>query len=136
MGVTESIPVEYIDVGVLVHSKSLLLGMIYEALGQPEVARPHYESAQGAIESKLIESPGDPRVRSLLGMVYARLGRKDDAIREGKKGVDLCPISKDALDGPRRLKELAEIYVVVGEYDAALDEIEYLLERLEKILID
>ena len=46
---------------------------------------------------------------------------------KGKRGVELYPVSKDALIGPKRVRDLAVIYTMVGEYDAALDEIEYLL---------
>ncbi len=41
--------------------------------------------------------------------------------------MEWYPVSKDALIGPLRVWELAEIYTMVGEYDAALDEIEYVL---------
>ena len=41
--------------------------------------------------------------------------------------MELLPVSKDAANGPSRVSDLAEIYTMVGEYDAALDEIEYLL---------
>ena len=41
--------------------------------------------------------------------------------------MELSPVSKDALIGPSRVSDLAKIYTMVGEYDAALDEIEYLL---------
>ena len=36
-----------------------------------------------------------------LGIAYAGLGRKDEAIREGKRAVALLPVSEDALWGPR-----------------------------------
>ncbi len=70
--------------------------------------------------------PGDHRIRRALGIAYAGLGRKEDAIREGRRAVELCPVSKDALQGPGVVWNLAVIYTMVGEYDAALEEIEYL----------
>jgi serine/threonine-protein kinase len=60
-------------------------------------------------------------------MVYAGLGRKEEAVREGKSGVELIPVSKNAVVGPFRVEDLAFIYVLVGEQDTALDQIEYLL---------
>ena len=60
--------------------------------------------------------------------VYAHLGLRDKAIREAQKAVDLIPVSKDALDGPEYLAHLAETYTIAGEYDAAIDKLEYLLE--------
>ena len=60
-------------------------------------------------------------------MAYAGLGRSDDAVREGRLAVELNPISIDAADGPYTVMMLAEIYVMVGNHDAAIDELEHLL---------
>ena len=60
-------------------------------------------------------------------MVYAGLGRKEDAIRAGKKGVELLPISKEAWRGAYRLEDLAVIYAQVAEPDLAIDHLETLL---------
>jgi len=67
----------------------------------------------------------ESEIRSCLGEVYAGLGRKDDAIREGKKAVEL--VSWDELLSQYRILGLAEIYALVGEYDAAMDRVENLL---------
>ena len=69
----------------------------------------------------------DHRVRSSLGIVYAGLGRKEAAVREGKLGVELFPVYKDAFIGSIREEDLAFIYTLVGEYDLALDKLKYLL---------
>jgi hypothetical protein len=55
------------------------------------------------------------------------MGRKDDAIREGRRAVELKPESKDALDGVLMNSYLALIYARVGEKDLALPLIERLL---------
>jgi hypothetical protein len=59
--------------------------------------------------------------------VYAMLGRKEDALREGKLGVDLYPISKDALVGPSRIEDLAQIYTILGMFDEAINHLDHLL---------
>jgi serine/threonine-protein kinase len=61
------------------------------------------------------------------GWIYAHLGRKEEAIRAGKRAVELLPISKDAFDAPQYMYSLAGIYVIVGEYDAAVDLLGILL---------
>ena len=63
-----------------------------------------------------------------LGWFYAFAGRKDDAIREGKRAVELKPESKDAFDGAIMNSYLALIYARVGEKDLALPLIERLLK--------
>ncbi len=107
--------------------KFLLTGMALGFMNEPGRSHAQYDSARVILEGAAAERPDDHRIHSSLGLVYAGLGRRDDAIREGKLGVDLLPISKDALTGPDRLDDLTIIYIMVGEYDAALDQIEYLL---------
>lgn len=51
----------------------------------------------------------------------------DEALKEGKLAVELNPVSEDALFGPTRIEELAHIYVIVEEYDLAIDKLEHLL---------
>ncbi len=61
--------------------------------------------------------PDDARYRSALGIAYAGLGRKEDAIREGELAVELLPMSKEAWRGAYRVEDLARIYATVGEYE-------------------
>ena len=67
---------------------------------QPERARDACEAARVLLENAVADRPEDPRVHSALGLSYALLGRKDEAIREGERAVALWPVSKDALIGP------------------------------------
>jgi eukaryotic-like serine/threonine-protein kinase len=107
--------------------KVQLRAIVYYFMNYSRHARAYFDSARAILESELALRPDDDRVHSSLGVVYAGLGRKNDAIREGKLGVELCSVSRDALMGPNRVEYLARIYVMVSEYDAALDQIEYLL---------
>ncbi len=86
-------------------------------------------------DPKIQERPEDERFHSFLGIVYAGLGRKEDALREGKLAVELLPVSKDAWRGCYRVKDLARIYVMVGEFDAAIEKIELLLDRPSEMSI-
>ena len=63
-----------------------------------------------------------------LGWFYAFAGRKDEAIREGRRAVELKPESKDAFDGAIMNCYLALIYARVGENDLAIPLIERLLK--------
>ena len=64
---------------------------------------------------------------SRLGIAYAGLGRKVEAIEKGIQVVQLLPLSKDAYSGPSRIEILAQIYTDVGEFDKAIDQLELLL---------
>jgi tetratricopeptide (TPR) repeat protein len=96
-------------------------------MGETERAREAYESARALLEEELNKRPGDARIHSSLGLVYAVLGHREKAIEEGLLGVELDPVSRDALSGPHRVEDLALIYTTVGDQEAALEQIEYLL---------
>ena len=59
----------------------------------------------------------------VVGMIDAALGRKEDAIREGRHAVELTPTAKDSLSGAQIMKYLAVIYAWTGEKKSALDEL-------------
>lgn len=106
---------------------ALRCARVYGYMNKKELAKKYYDDARNILESKIQEPPEDARFHSSLGIAYAGLGRNEDALREGKLGVELLPISKEAIKGAIRVKDLAHIYVMVGEYDAAIDQIEFLL---------
>jgi len=106
---------------------SLLSAQVYEYLGEPERALTHYQTARVTLEAEVQAHPEDPRYHSSLGVTYAALGRKEDAIREGKRAVELLPMSKDAVYGIPYVIDLAHIYSLVGDHQAAVQELDHLL---------
>jgi non-specific serine/threonine protein kinase len=107
--------------------RDLQKGLVHRFAGATDQAEIAFEAARIQLETIIAEQPNDARMYSSLGLAYAGLGRKEDAIRAGKRATELVPVSKDAFIGPERMKDLAVIYTMVGEYEAALDTIEYLL---------
>jgi serine/threonine-protein kinase len=99
----------------------------YGQRDQPAVEHAYYDSARVVLEAEVQRRPGDASFHGRLGLAYAGLGRKEDAIGQGERAVELLPVARDAASGPMHVQNLAEIYTMVGEYDAAMDEIEYLL---------
>lgn len=103
--------------------------------GHDLLARAHYDSARVVADSLLAVAqrtaapPGNyvPALHSQLGLAYAGLGRKAEAIHHGQTAVDLLPLSKSGNLGTTRLAALARIYAMVGEVDAAIDRLELLL---------
>ena len=79
------------------------------------------------LEADIAARPDDARLYASLGIVYAGLGRYDEAIRSGRRGVELMPIPKDAFVGSFLLHELGWIYIMAGEYDAAVDVFDRIL---------
>ena len=102
-------------------------GCIYLAQGDKVYAQKAFELARPALETALEEAPGSALRHANLGWLYAFMGRRDDAIREGQRAVELTPESKDAVDGAIMNCYLALIYARVGEKDLAVPLIERLL---------
>jgi tetratricopeptide (TPR) repeat protein len=96
-------------------------------MNMPEKAYAYSDSARISLESGILKHPDDSRLYSSLGIAYAGLGLKEKAIKEGRRAVEMMPINKEALRGIYRAEDLARIYVMVGEYDAALEQIKLLL---------
>jgi serine/threonine protein kinase/TolB-like protein/tetratricopeptide (TPR) repeat protein len=90
-------------------------------------ARIYADTARLGFEEVLAATPNDPQRRVFLGLALAYLGRKTDAMREGERAVALQPASTDAYTGTYLQHQLARIYVLVGEHDKALDQLESLL---------
>jgi tetratricopeptide (TPR) repeat protein len=63
----------------------------------------------------------------VLGLIDAGLGRKEDALREGRRGIELLPSEKDAVRGPQLVKCFAAIAAWVGEKDLACEQLSTLV---------
>ncbi len=107
--------------------KDLAYASVYHAMKESTLTKTHAEAAQIVLKKVVQEYPGDPRYHAALGLTYAYLDRKDKAIQEGNRAITLYPITKDAAIGPLYILNLAKIYSVVGEYDEAVNRLEYLL---------
>ncbi len=107
-------------------TRAQLYAHAYALMQRRDREREYADSARRIVVAKLREQPDDSRLHSALGIAYAGLGRKQEAIQEGRRGVELRPISRDTYQGYYREWDLARIYVMVGEYDAAMDRLGYL----------
>jgi tetratricopeptide (TPR) repeat protein len=108
--------------------KSFFQGLIELAEGRQADAQKLFELARPSFEKAVEEAPSSADRHANLGWFYAFAGRKDEAIREGRRAVELKPESKDALDGAIMNCYLALIYARVGEKDLAIPLIERLLQ--------
>ncbi|PYP13270.1 MAG: hypothetical protein DMD56_01135 [Gemmatimonadetes bacterium] len=107
--------------------RTLLFAQVYGLMGRGALARVYYDSARSYVLGRVAQRPDDARLHTALGIALAGLGRKQEAIQEGERGVALLPVTKEAYQGYYRVLDLARIYVMVGEYDAAIGRLEYLL---------
>ena len=96
--------------------------------GDAPGARVYFDSAARILEPRSRARPDDPTLHSTLGLVYAGLGRREDAIREGRRAVELVPPAKDTWYGVDMLRNLAVVYATLGEADSTVKELRTLLE--------
>jgi TolB-like protein/Tfp pilus assembly protein PilF len=107
--------------------KAMLEGICYFFLNEKAKAHEAFERAREFVEKQIAQTPTNAGRHAHLGLIYAGLGRKEDAIREGKRAVELLPESKDAFEGPDITLSLAQIFAWTGEPDQALSLIEHSL---------
>jgi eukaryotic-like serine/threonine-protein kinase len=100
----------------------------YALRGDSAKARVYADSARLTFEQLLRAAPQNASLHVFYGIDLAYLGHKAAAIREGKLGVRLLPISRDALEGAYLQHYLGRIYILVGGPEKALDQLEPLLK--------
>ena len=94
---------------------------------QPPLAGAYFDSARVVLEPLVRARPTDGRLRARLGIAYAGLGRIEDARNEGELAVDVAPPATHGFMVSYTIPALAQIYVMIGEYDAAIDQLEQVL---------
>jgi len=90
-------------------------------------AHARFEAARPILEMTVAKSPQDATRHAQLGLLYAFMGRKADALREGERAIQLKPISRDAIEGAAAEDFLALIYARTGQLDQAIARVERLL---------
>ncbi|MBV9617895.1 MAG: hypothetical protein JO201_01675 [Verrucomicrobia bacterium] len=118
----ESMPTSGISID-LNFPRSLCKGLAARAQGDEVAAREAFLQARGEVEKTVKEQPDYGPGFSVLGLVDAALGRKEDALREGRHAVELLPVTKDSIDGAELVKYLAVIYAWCGQKELALQQI-------------
>jgi len=107
--------------------KPLLSAFIYRHLGDNELATKDYNTAVKFLKKRVRELPDDPRYHSSLGLAYAGIGQKELAIKEVNRAAELLPLSTDAVYGIPAVIDVAIVFTMVGEFDLAIDQLEYIL---------
>ena len=99
------------------------VGLVARTLGEKDEAQRAFTAARVIAAQTIEEQPDYGPAWSMLGAIDAGLGRKTDAIVEGKRACELLSVSKDAFQGPTYITNLALIYSWLGEKDLALEQL-------------
>jgi TolB-like protein/Flp pilus assembly protein TadD len=105
------------------YPKAWCEGVVAQMGGDSAAARAAFTNARAETAKLLAEQPNYPEGLSVLGMAGAALGHKEDAIRVGRRAVELLPVTKDAIIGAQLVANLALIYALTGEKDLALQQL-------------
>jgi len=107
-----------------VHSnRQLMEGVIARMINDDETARAAFTVARVEQEKTVQAQPNYGPPLCVLGLIDAGLGRKEEALREGRRAVELLPVRKDAINGPLMIAYLAMIAAWVGEKDLACEQL-------------
>ena len=101
-------------------------GQVYRSLGNLTQAKATFETARDKIEQDLRDDPDNALLHGVLCVINAGLSRREQALSEGRRAVELRPINKDAVDGPVVLTRLAMAEAWLRENDAAIENLDYL----------
>ena len=127
LGQIDLMPLAALDSEFVFVLKDELRAQAYGLMGDKKKEQDHYQSARIILSHQIAEKPEDPRFHSALGIACAGLGLKDEAVREASKATELRPVSREFWRGIFRVRDLARVYAMVGEFDQAFDRLEYLL---------
>ncbi|HZC35287.1 MAG TPA: tetratricopeptide repeat protein, partial [Chthoniobacterales bacterium] len=113
----------YATVPVPAGCYSILLSRLQ---GNEPGANSSFAEAREQLNQKVRAAPGDALQLSALSIVDALAGRKEDAISEAQRAVEIMPMAKDAMDGPGVLANLAVVYAWTGQSDKAFEQLDVL----------
>jgi TolB-like protein/class 3 adenylate cyclase/Tfp pilus assembly protein PilF len=99
-------------------------GLVARMRGDQPAARAAFTNARKELEKMVRDQPDYAGALCALGVIDAALGNKEDAIREGRRAVELMPVSKNSIEGPLLIQNLAIIYAWTGEKDRAFKRLD------------
>ncbi len=105
----------------------LTLARTHALRGNPAAARAYADSARIALQGQVADNPQDAFVRANLALSLAMSGHGAEAVAEGRRALPLEPIETNGITGPLVHFALVHIYLILGDHDAALDQLEPLL---------
>jgi TolB-like protein/class 3 adenylate cyclase/Tfp pilus assembly protein PilF len=98
-------------------------GVVAQMKGDKAAAHAAFTTARNEATKLIADQPDYAEAFCVLGMADAALGNKEDAIREGRRAVELLPVSKNAIEGYLLIEYLALIYALTGEKDLAFQQL-------------
>jgi serine/threonine-protein kinase len=112
----------------MMFSHDVLEGLVARMKGDAAAAQAAFTAARPEYEKSVHEEPDNGRELCILGLIDAGLGRKDEALREGRRALELAPLAKGAFDNTDVLYYYAVICGWTGESALAFEQLETLIK--------
>jgi serine/threonine-protein kinase len=112
-----------VDTGLVKYSPGIVKGLIARMMKNDAQARAAFTDARAEQEKVVGAHPDDAGALCVLGLIDAALGRRENALSEGRRAVELVPIAKDAMDGGRMIMWSARIAAWVGDNHLACEQL-------------
>ncbi len=112
--------------GEMTFSRAYLEGLVARMKGDAAAAQAAFSAARARQEEAVRARPEDGPPLCALGLIDAALGRKEEALREGRRTLELTPVAKDSMNGTDVLYFYAVICAQTGERDLAIEQLETL----------
>ena len=103
-------------------SRTFVEGLVAWMMQDEGKARSAFTAARSEQEKIVQAQPDYGPPLCVLGLIDAALGRKEEALREGRRAVELLPVEKDAINGVRMIKYLAMIAAWSGDKNLACEQ--------------
>jgi tetratricopeptide (TPR) repeat protein len=102
-------------------NRTFVEGWIARMEKDEEKAHAAFEAAR-AEQAKIVQAQPDyaPPL-CVLGVIDAALGRKEQALSECRRAIELLPVAKDAFNGPIMIEYMAMVAGWLGEKDRACE---------------
>ena len=104
-------------------------GVIARMTKDEDRARSAFIAARAEQEKIIQAQPNYGPALCVLGLIDAGLGRREEALREGRRAVELLPVEKDQVGGNVMIKYLAMILAWLGDKDLACEQLAIALRR-------
>ena len=98
-------------------------GLIARMTKDEAKARSAFTQERVAQEKRIAEQPEYGPAYCVLGLIDAALGRKEEALREGRRAMELLPVEKDSINGAHMIEYFAITAAWVGEKDVACEQL-------------
>jgi serine/threonine protein kinase len=98
-------------------------GLIARMTNDEVKARAAFTAARTEQEKRVQAQPNYGPALCILGLIDAGLGQKEDALREGRRAIELLPVKKDFINGVHMIEHFAIIAAWLGEKDLACEQL-------------